>query len=174
MLYVSFAPALPSFAWMFAYLPARLPAWYSNYYYFLDGCEESEPLLLLFFKIVLFSFIRTDPLSQYRFSIFVLIRCIGIVFLIVLYNSGHLLCYHLTCHYLTPDSWMLSSDTCLISLITYHLIYYHLTCDYNILRILSCYPILYTVTCISRLMYFGSPELSNLSCPCYSRNMIII
>jgi len=66
---------------------------------------------------------------------------------------------------------LLSLIICFILLITYHLLYYHLTCDYHISRILSCYPILYTVTCISNTyVLLLLLQLLNLSCSCYSLN----
>ena len=88
---------------------------------------------------ILFFCVRADLLYRYRFSVCLPISCIGTVFL---YRD--IFCaYYLPCYYLTLDSCMLLTDTCLISLITCHLIHYCLPCDYHISRILSCYPVFY-------------------------------
>jgi len=89
--------------------------------------KSLKSLLILFSKNCTFSYIQTDLLYRYRFSVFVLIPCIGTVFLIVI-STVFITWHTTTCHYLIPDSCVLSPDTCLISLITCHLIYSCLPC----------------------------------------------
>jgi len=139
--------------------------------------KSLKPLLILFFKTILFFYIRADLLYRYYFSVFIPILYIGTVFLysywfpilvrfscIVIDDSDIYCAYDLTCHHLRPDSCMLSHDTYLISFNTNHLIYYHLTCNYYISRILSCYYVLYTMICISCTYVLLLP-LNSWTCP---------
>jgi len=52
--------------------------------------KSLKPILVLFFKIVLISYICIDPLYQYHFPIFVSTPVSVSFFCIVLYNNGYL------------------------------------------------------------------------------------
>ena len=129
-------------AWMYTCLRTCLSTCNSTIILFFMVVQSLKPLLILFFKTVLFSCTSTDLLYRYCLLVFILIPYISIIFLysyrfsvlvlfsdIEIYDIDIYYTYYLTCYYLTPDSCLLSLDTCLlspdtylISLITYHLI----------------------------------------------------
>jgi len=138
------------------------------------SCEEFETFSSIVFQKV------------YYFSVFGSIPCIGTIFFyIVLYNSGYLLCYHLTL-----DTWHLHVITWHLLFITRHLlainwhmfdITYHLppvilSLDlwlsyYRNLVTAILYYIQWTIFLV--LMYSCTPEFLNLTCSCYSHKLII-
>ena len=158
MLYVSFTPAcLSSLEYTLACRPVCLFV-NSTIILSLMVVKSLKPVFILFSWLhrflysywssvsVSFSYIHTDPLYRYLFS--------GIV----IYDGNIFRAYHLTCQYLTPDSCMLSSDTWLISLITYHA--WYLT--YNCHSIGEWWPDILTYTDIY------TPVQSVLMTPLYS------
>ena len=132
--------------------------------------KSLKPVLILFFKTVPFSCIRTDSLYRYHFSIFVLILCIDTVFLF----SDIYYTYYLTCYYLTHDSCLFSPDTYLISLITCH--DWYLTYNYHNMEMMTwhldiswyIYTHTHTHTYIYTHTHTYIPVQSVLQIPLYS------
>jgi len=161
---------------MYACLHARLSTWYFNYYSYLDGCVEFETCTWTVFQnciVFLYSHqspvsvpffrIRTDPLYWYYFLVLWYMIVISTVLLL--------------------DMWLLYAFTWHLLDITYHMfdITYHLPPDKLLLVLwlsyfrnsvmLAC--IIYSDPYLWYLCILAPLELLNMSCSCYSYNMII-
>jgi len=156
----------------------------------LDGCEEFEILLILFFKTVLFFSIRTGLLYRYRFLVFVPIPYIGTIFLYLYWSPVSVLFF---CICTDPQyrcrfsvlwcSIVISNVLIAWRAITYYvdnltpdmllldicpLLWYHLsptTCHVN------TWPVIITFT---RIMYLSSCVIYSDLYPQYSCTFVLL
>jgi len=125
--------------------------------------KSLKPLLILFFKTALFSYIHTNLLYRYHFLVFVPISCIGTIFLYS-YQPLYQYCFPVLKYMivistmLLLDTWFMHAITLLLLVITWHMfdITYHLPPDTLLLALWLSYfenhvmlSYIITVICIS-------------------------